>query len=605
MRTTLKISTLSLALLLALALTATPVFAQVNATIQVNNARQLGLHPSGQLLMFTPDPVQPGSSVSHWDPIATPNLLMEPAINADLGFLQLDLTTPQLQDIGWSTGNIPQINIIPWLNGPGQGFDDQTPFGGAPGNPATTLGEARQNLMEAVLGQWANTLDSDVELDVLVTWVPLFCDPNAGAALAGALPLFIFRDDAALPEAGTWYPAALAEALASENLTGAPDPDPNNPVADILVFVNSAIDEGCLGAGTGYYYGLDGNNPGNQIDLAPVSLHEVGHGLGFSTTTDDETGQQFGISQENPLGFPNIYDNFLFDQVQGKHWNQMTESERVQSAVNFRQLTWSGANANADAAPLLSNGVPELAITAPPSVAGSYEINTAAFGPPVPGGGLTGQIACLRDGVVDANAGDLTFLNGCTEATNPAQLAGKIALIDRGACGFTTKVANAQAAGAIGAIIVNNAGNAPPGLGGNDPSITIPAISVGRRDGNRIREAACPDAAAFLGDGERFQITTSFNTGSETGAGKAVQLTDDTTYFWFFNPENVEMIVKVLDACDVPGFDSFWVFAGGLTNVEVNLTVVDTQTGSSKVYTNPLSTPFQPIQDTQAFLTCP
>ncbi len=598
MRHILKISTLSLALLLALALTATPVFAQVNATIQVNNARQLGLHPSGQLLMFTPDPVQPGSSVSHWDPIATPNLLMEPSINADLGFLQLDLTTPQLQDIGWSTGNIPQINIIPWLNGPGEGFDDQTPFGGAPGNAAATLGEARQNLMEAVLGQWANTLDSDIELDVLVTWVPLFCDPNAGAALAGALPLFIFRDDASFPEAETWYPAALAEALASDNLTGDPDPDPNNPVADILVFVNSAIDEACLGAGTGYYYGLDGNNPNTQIDLAPVTLHEVGHGLGFSTTTDDETGQYFS-------GFPNIYDNFLFDQVQGKHWNQMTESERVQSAINFRQLTWSGANANADAAPLLDNGVPELSVTAPPSVAGSYEINTANFGPPVPNAGLTGQIACLRDGVVDPNVGDLTFLNGCTAATNPAELAGKIALIDRGACGFTTKVANAQAAGAIGAIIVNNAGNAPPGLGGNDPSITIPAISVGRRDGNRIREAACPDAAAYLGDGERFQITTSFNTGSETGAGKAVQLTDDTTYFWFFNPENVEMIVKVLDACDVPGFNNFWVFAGGLTNVEVNLTVVDTQTGQSQVYTNPLNTPFQPIQDTEAFATCP
>jgi hypothetical protein len=46
------------------------------------------------------NPVQPGSSVSHWDPIATPNLLMEPAINVDLQY-KPDLSEQLMEDIGW------------------------------------------------------------------------------------------------------------------------------------------------------------------------------------------------------------------------------------------------------------------------------------------------------------------------------------------------------------------------------------------------------------------------------------------------------------------------------------------------------------------------
>ena len=48
-----------------------------------------------------------------------------------------------------------------------------------------------------------------------------------------------------------------------------------------------------------------------------------------------------------------------------------------------------------------------------------------------------------------------------------------------------------------------------------------------------------------------------------------------------------------------------WTFAGGLTNVMVTTTVTDTVRGTVKTYTNPLGRPFQPIQDTTAFLTCP
>ena len=51
--------------------------------------------------------------------------------------------------------------------------------------------------------------------------------------------------------------------------------------------------------------------------------------------------------------------------------------------------------------------------------------------------------------------------------------------------------------------------------------------------------------------------------------------------------------------------NSFWVFAAGLTNVEVDIVVTDTQTGQMRVYDNDLGTDFEPVLDTQAFLTCP
>ena len=60
----------------------------------------------GFVRLYAPNPVQPGSSKSHWDRSATPNLLMEPSINSDL-FPNtdlggtLDLSPSLLEDIGW------------------------------------------------------------------------------------------------------------------------------------------------------------------------------------------------------------------------------------------------------------------------------------------------------------------------------------------------------------------------------------------------------------------------------------------------------------------------------------------------------------------------
>ncbi len=102
----------------------------------------------------------------------------------------------------------------------------------------------------------------------------------------------------------------------------------------------------------------------------------------------------------------------------------------------------------------------------------------------------------------------------------------------------------------------------------------------------------------------RFQVRATFNAGaSGSGNANAVQLTSDTGYLWFFSSTNVEAVIKVLDGCPVD--NAYWVFAGGLTNVNTVITVTDLQTNATKTYTNPANTEFQPIQDTSAFATCP
>ena len=88
-----------------------------------------------------------------------------------------------------------------------------------------------------------------------------------------------------------------------------------------------------------------------------------------------------------------------------------------------------------------------------------------------------------------------------------------------------------------------------------------------------------------------------------TGPGRAMPLAQDTGAFWFFNPDSLELLVKVLDGCTVNG--RYWVFATGLTNVEVALTVRDTQAGAAWTYFHPLGTAFPPVLDIEALASCP
>jgi hypothetical protein len=76
----------------------------VAASFFLDPSRRAGADSQGRPLLYTPNPLIGGSSVSHWDVSAFPNLLMEPNISADLGTsvdAPQDLTRPLLKDLGW------------------------------------------------------------------------------------------------------------------------------------------------------------------------------------------------------------------------------------------------------------------------------------------------------------------------------------------------------------------------------------------------------------------------------------------------------------------------------------------------------------------------
>ena len=104
----------------------------------------------------------------------------------------------------------------------------------------------------------------------------------------------------------------------------------------------------------------------------------------------------------------------------------------------------------------------------------------------------------------------------------------------------------------------------------------------------------------------RFRAEIDWRTADQPGEGQAVPLPSapDSGLFYFFNAANIEMLIKVLNACVAP-FNRFWVFYAATTNVEFTLTVTDTQTGRVNVYVNPLNQVAAPVQDVNAFATCP
>lgn len=123
--------------------------------------------------------------------------------------------------------------------------------------------------------------------------------------------------------------------------------------------------------------------------------------------------------------------------------------------------------------------LPNLVEVAPPSdAAGSYGAAGAQFGPDPTPEGFSGDIVLIDDGSADPTL-------GCEPLTGFPD--GAIALIDRGVCPFTQKVANAQDAGAGAVIVANNVPGGPFDMGGIDPSITIPSVMISLVDGATIK----------------------------------------------------------------------------------------------------------------------
>ncbi len=127
-------------------------------------------------------------------------------------------------------------------------------------------------------------------------------------------------------------------------------------------------------------------------------------------------------------------------------------------------------------------------------------------------------------------------------------------------------------------------GSAHPYDGSVAGSLLPPSVSESFKTG--ATEPCVADATTLCLSNSRYQVRAQWVTpDGRSGAGRVINLTGDTGAFWFFSPSNVEVVVKVLNGC---GLNSrYWTFAGGLTDVNVILTVTDTQTGAVKTYINP------------------
>ena len=109
--------------------------------------------------------------------------------------------------------------------------------------------------------------------------------------------------------------------------------------------------------------------------------------------------------------------------------------------------------------------------------------NVATFGPK--SFDVTAEAALVDDATE-------TTTDGCQAIVN--DVAGKIAVVDRGNCFFSEKAVSAQAAGAIGMILVNNQAGQPPYMPGDPTGIDIPVLSISQGQGNTLKAALAAGA---------------------------------------------------------------------------------------------------------------
>lgn len=195
--------------------------------------------------------------------------------------------------------------------------------------------------------------------------------------------------------------------------------------------------------------------------------------------------------------------NYLHDVYYDAGW---TESAQNPQNVNYGrggvegdairlEAQDSGGRNNANASTPADGGMPriqmylwdatigKLQVTAPAGLAGDLNSQGATFGP-------VGTYSLTKDVVVANDTGGVSGTDGCEMITNAPAVSGKIALMDRGNCNFSVKAKNAQLAGAAGVLIANNAaGGAPAGVGGTDPTVTVPTQGISFEDGVKIKTA--------------------------------------------------------------------------------------------------------------------
>ncbi|GMU43564.1 MAG: hypothetical protein IT479_14840 [Xanthomonadales bacterium] len=238
-----------------------------------------------------------------------------------------------------------ECDVAPW--------NDSTPATPVGGNPGTTLGQQRRNAMLEALRQLATGLDSQVPITVRACWDALEAQANS-ATLAGAAPddfviddrSLVFTGGATLPQAAylpdkyAFYSAAPAARLGGTRACSLRGGSCEG-VTDMTITYNRRIGEPGVLGGQRFYLGYD-TAPAGTIDFVGVSVHELGHGLGFLSLV-----RTTGTVGAKPVGRDDIYGRQVVDNRQSPYrpFMRLTDAERADAMVSATGLSWMDARA--------------------------------------------------------------------------------------------------------------------------------------------------------------------------------------------------------------------------------------------------------------------
>jgi extracellular elastinolytic metalloproteinase len=252
---------------------------------------------------------------------------------------------------------------------------------------------------------------------------------------------------------------------------------------------------GWLGSGAQSTWAINGNNASAYLDTDNSNTADAGgtavtngvFGTAFSASTTPSTDSNKNVAVQNLF----YLNNYVHDALYAAGFNEAAGNFQVDNLgkggaggdpVNAEAQDGGGVdNANFSTPSDGSRPRMQMYLWTPGGgnsevLVGSanYPAAAAGFGPAL---SLTGVTAPLSVASV---------ADGCTAFTVAA---GSIAVIDRGNCDFTVKVLNAQQAGAVGAIVANNAGDGVFTMGGTSRRITIPSVLVGQSNGAALKAA--------------------------------------------------------------------------------------------------------------------